>query len=347
MTTRYSPHFEAHIFCVLLLLTRSLQAQPELIINEILYAPTSAQTEFVEVLNTSTQPLDLCTFMLSDNRDVPEPLCGGRLFLQPGAFATLTKDSLLLTQAFANISGPIVSPAKWPALNNSGDTVKLSAASEIIDEVAYLSSWGTSGKSIERKDPAGPSDMQFNWGISTDLNHATPGIQNSVYAPDRQPPALFLAEVSTSHQITLLWQEPIRTDLLSTSNFDLAGQPPAKVEPLSTTETILHFDAPIDDRRIVFSGIQDLTGNKGDTQLHPLAYLPGPGDIVINEIMYAPRADPFDHLPDQPEYIELFNKSDHLLSLRHLAMAGQLDDQGNADAGYQRQPAHHRAGRRI
>lgn len=39
------------------------------------------------------------------------------------------------------------------------------------------------------------------------------------------------------------------------------------------------------------------------------------GDIIINEILYNPLADNEDNLPDQTEYVELYNPTNRAISI--------------------------------
>jgi len=52
---------------------------------------------------------------------------------------------------------------------------------------------------------------------------------------------------------------------------------------------------------------------------------------VVNEIMYEPRADAFDDRPDQPEYVEFFNRSAEALQLNGLFLTDRPDENGVAD----------------
>ncbi len=319
--------------CFLLITARAV-AQPALVINEILYAPANAQNEFVELINQSGRPLDLCEFSISDNRDAPSSLCDDHqiaLFLSAGDYILLSRDSLALFEGFPDFDGHVLFPPDWPALNNSGDAVKIMQSDEIIDEVVYDADWGGNRVSLERRDPTGPSQAAFNWGSSTAPAGATPGRQNSIYAPDVDPPGLLLAEVTAPTSITLIWNEDLDVSNLSITQFIVDDQSPASLSVPSTTRTILFFDTPISAREITLDGITDLTGNPSAVVQFPLARVPTWQDLQINEIMYAPRADPDDHQPDQVEYIELLNTSGQTLSLRHLTLAGAPDELNRSD----------------
>jgi hypothetical protein len=63
----------------------------------------------------------------------------------------------------------------------------------------------------------------------------------------------------------------------------------------------------------------------------PDARLPASGDLVVNEILYAPLADPDDGRPDQVEYLELINRSSDTLELDGLFLTDAPDETGAAD----------------
>ncbi len=330
---------QIQILLALLLLStpQGWAAQSDLVINEIFYAPADSKLEFVEILNASDQLVDLCTLSFADSRDEPVTLCGDveqhvPLMLPPGSFAVIARDSTLLRQTFPLLEGMLVSPASWPALNNSGDTVTLYEDQTIIDRVVYLPAWGGARVSLERIDPAGPNEA-FNWTSAIAPAGATPGYQNSVFFPDQTPPALLLAERTTAQTLTLFWNEPIAASLVAPSAFEVAGWLPTQVTALNDTTMVLHFDVlPGDATTLHIETVTDRTGNSTRAQEHPIAFLPGAGDLHINEIMFAPVADPHDNRPDQPEYVELYNHAATLLSLRHLTLAGEPDDRNVADS---------------
>lgn len=53
-----------------------------------------------------------------------------------------------------------------------------------------------------------------------------------------------------------------------------------------------------------------------------------PGDLLINEIMYQPIADPHDGIPDQSEYIEIYNRRPYAISLSNVILHDQPDESG-------------------
>jgi len=74
--------------------------------------------------------------------------------------------------------------------------------------------------------------------------------------------------------------------------------------------------------------IKDFSGNQTAEISHPVALPIEPGSVVINEILFDPLADPDDNLPDQTEFIELFNPRGHAISLEGIFIHDAPDENG-------------------
>ncbi len=302
----------------------------DVVINEIQYAPSPAQNEFVELYNRSARTVDLSALTLADSRDDPAAISDTPVLLPPGGYAVLVRDAALFASAFPDTD--FVVPSRWNVLNNGGDVVTLSAGSIVIDRVPYEPSWGGSGgASLERIDPAGPSTSPTIFGSSVAPAGATPGRQNSLFAPDTSPPSVLFADVTAADTVLIAFDEPIALPA-SEDAFRLDdGTSAAFLQRVSASRIRTAFVQPIAGVRLHVNGIADLTGNVlADTSLL-LGYSPTPSDIVISEIMFEPRADDFDGQPNQPEYIEFTNRSARGLSPRGLFWTDRPDETGVAD----------------
>ena len=303
-------------------------------INEILFAPVDTEHEFIEFYNSSTQEIDLCSLTFSDSRMDPLSICENQVHIPPSSYAVIARNGIALTHVFPQLSSPsniLITPLTWPALNNSGDEVILFEGSEFVDAVTYQPSWGQRGVSIERKDPAGPSSLAFNWAPSTASKGATPGEINSQFAPDRTAPFIRLSEVYSANHVFMAWSEPVAQDALSATQFRIQQQEPKEIAFLTDTTMTLRFETNVSGRTITSRGATDLTGNVSNTLSSPLSYIPKRGDFVINEVLFEPWADAFDLREDQPEFIEVFNTSNRHLSLRPIKLTGREDERADAD----------------
>lgn len=307
----------------------------EVVFNEIMYDPDDPELEFVELINRSGRTFDLSEFHFADGRDAPVAASAVTLPLRPGAFMVLARDEALLRAAFPSAHPIEVSP--WPALNDGGDHIVLTHGDNVIDSLTYTTSWGIPGVSLERRDPRGPSWHPVNWRPAGDAAGATPGEENSVYEPDVKPPEIVFAE-ETRDGILVHFGEPVDVAGLEPVMFEVGGEVPTRVSPGSGAgvggTVLLSVDdvaAVRADPTLRVAGVVDLTGNVAEIRTASVALLPGPGDLVVNEIMYDPRADPADGHIDQPEYVELFNTTNRLLTLTGLLWTNTPDESGAAD----------------
>ena len=170
----------------------------DVIINEIMFDPLTGGSDWVEVYNKSDKLIDLYEWELGNYKDgaisnikvVPN-----HYLLSPDDYVVLTKNESQIIQNY-----PVAALGKFiemdiPSYTNDSSTVYLLAKSLFggtfqMDKVSYKKDWhfrlldGTKGKSLERIDPAGPSDDKNNWHTAAEaIGFATPGAENSQYYP--------------------------------------------------------------------------------------------------------------------------------------------------------------------
>lgn len=300
----------------------------EIVVNELLYAPAAGVPEFVELYNRAEVAFDLSALGLADDRRQPVPLTTRRHLLAPGGYAVLTQDTAAFRVAFPGVTG--LAPAPWPTLNNGGDIIHLFSGATVIDAVAYGASWAPPGVSAERVDPAGPSSHARNFSPSRDLRGATPGAQNSRYAPDRTPPRLRFVDETAEGALEVFFDEPVLPAALLPERFALDGRAALGVTATSDTTAIARFPAGTRGMLEVVN-LADLSGNVQPSDRHPVARTAAPGEVVLNELLFSPLADRYDNRPDQPEYLELYNGTDAPVSLRGWYRTRRPDERGNAD----------------
>lgn len=314
---------------ILFTFSRPLAPTPRaLIINEIGYDVPSGSFEFVELFNRSDSTYDLSLLSLSDNRRSPVRVTTERVSIPPASYTVLTSDSAEFASAFPNTSFRVVSG--WPALNQSGDTVILLDGDTVIDSVAYRSSWGGQGGTLERLDPDGPSNSSANWGTSFLVN-GTPGQENSLFFVDTTAPTTTFAEQVSASEVDVYFDEAIQTANLSPNQLLLGSIAATSFVVLDDGTRLRLSFVTISSTSLQLLEIRDLKGNTQNALSLSMARLPQPGELVINEVMFDPLADNFDDLPNQPEYVELLNLSDNTLSISRLALVEREDENGLAD----------------
>lgn len=302
------------------------------VINEIMYAPAPASNEFIELYNRADSSVRLDHLRFADSNRSFDSVTEIDTTLAPGEHAVLVRDPEAFREAFPDVDA--LAPDTWAILNNGGDTVHLrhGPSGRPLDSVSYDPSWGgDDGRSLERIDPRGPSNRASNFASSTAPEGATPGRQNSQYAPDTDPPTPEFAELVTSTTAEVLFSEPVQAASVTPDAFILEGTSATKATLQSDLIARVVFDREPTGTRLRVTGVQDVVGNSIERTSIPLAHQPTPSGFAINEIMYAPLADDFDDRPNQVEYVELFNFTDRPFTLNGLIITDRPTEQGEAD----------------
>ncbi|MEO7080043.1 MAG: lamin tail domain-containing protein [Flavobacteriales bacterium] len=215
-------------------------AAGDVVINEILYDPRGTGSDFVELYNRSQKVVSLAGLQLANINADKRLITANSYLLLPGqyvAIATNTANVLanyplgraermlqMALPTFNNGSGRVV------FLAENGDTLDLFNYSDAL-QFALLKS--VDGVSLERADPNRPTSDNSNWhSASQAVNFATPGYQNSQYAPAPEvkgtltiEPAIFSPD-NDGHQdlltITYGFDEPGFVGTMKV--FDLSGR---------------------------------------------------------------------------------------------------------------------------
>jgi hypothetical protein len=299
------------------------------VINEIMYAPSTGEPEWVELYNRTTSPINLKQWKFSDAATTVT-ITNSEFEILPNSFIVLARDSSILN--FYNVGSEII-VFNLPALNNTGDAVVIrDSLGVIIDSLSYLSSWGgsTGGRSLERISAEEISTDPSNWGTSNSVFKATPGLINSLTQKDFDiavDDILFDPEfpikgdsVSISTKVKNPGKNDANFSLQLFEDTDLDSIPDMLLENLQSLflaagdSGIFNFNYSIENiqsRRgffinAVYNPDQDTTNNKLYKTIEP--GLPSQS-IVINEIMYAPAGG-------EPEWIELFNRTNDTINLK-------------------------------
>ena len=163
-----------------------------LVINEILFNPLMNGSDFVELLNTSTnavciQNLSVANGYLNTDSENETATIERRIIL-PDEFIVFTEDGTDLVSLYPSIQTKnFIRVNALPAFNNaSGTCVIYSNQNEIIDELNYSESMhfqllnSHEGVSLERLSDELPSNQESNWHSASEASgYATPGLQNS------------------------------------------------------------------------------------------------------------------------------------------------------------------------
>ncbi|MEW6508332.1 MAG: lamin tail domain-containing protein [Bacteroidota bacterium] len=318
-----------------------ITAYNEIVINEIMYAPTGDEPEWIELYNPSARTINLRNWRLGDNSAMVV-IASSDYLLLPKEYLVISKESTI--SIIHNITSKLLIRS-LPSLNNSGDDVILrDLYSRTIDSTKYNPSWGgnTEGKSLERKSAAYSSLDANNWGSSVSKNKSTPGKVNSISPKDFDLSILSVISnktyVEPGSSLTLnvsiknlgrLKAENFELRLFHDANFDSIGDdaelvpqpnlPLQSLEPdqsvvlqITTQNVVLGVNQFIVHVKFVndeFTDNNEFIFNINGVEINEVR-----GDLVINEIMYAPA-------PPEPEWIEIFNKSSKTINLRKYQIA--------------------------
>lgn len=177
----------------------------DLVINEVLFNPTSGGFDYIEIYNRGDKPLDLSDLLLTTMSDNGELSTLYRVIeysrpILPQRYLLLSKDSeWVIGEYDVGVGVDRISLPGFPSLPDDHATILLlSRAGEQIDRFSYTdkmhSPWlkFKEGYALERLHPSLSSSDAGSW--SSSAVRGTPGLENSQY---REP------EDSGDHEVVI------------------------------------------------------------------------------------------------------------------------------------------------
>ncbi|MEO6668173.1 MAG: lamin tail domain-containing protein [Ferruginibacter sp.] len=160
----------------------------DIVINEILFNPTSQSNDYVEIYNRSNKILNLKNVSIANASGFEHVSTEDYLFF-PRDFMVLTESkSLVLNDYVANDPYAFIEVSMPSYNDDAGDVRILNEQGNIVDKVAYLDDWqfalisNEEGVALERIDYDAPSQNAANWhSAATSVNYGTPTYRNSQY----------------------------------------------------------------------------------------------------------------------------------------------------------------------
>ncbi|VAX21176.1 hypothetical protein MNBD_IGNAVI01-1138, partial [hydrothermal vent metagenome] len=314
----------------------------DIVINEIMYAPSSPEPEWIELYNRSDKTINLKNYQVADRTDTVK-VVDNDLILQPSQYFVIAKDSSFIT-FYGDTLVFLVS--NFPTLNNAGDRLMvLDSLNRVIDSLEFDSDWGgRNGTSLERIDSELPSIDSTNWGTAKLDSGGTPGMINSITSREYD---LAIDQFYLENDQIIIG-EPAKLNVvvknigkLSSGNYSVNIYHDVNSDSVvQESELVYQFNetglTPNDSADLyveVFDYdiglnyyIAELTYSEDMNNENNSAFLNFTGvetnetrnDIVINEIMYAPNSP-------EPEWIELYNRSDKIIDLKNYQIADNTD----------------------
>lgn len=324
------------------LIPSSLVNRYDIVIDEIMADPSPSVSlpncEWIELRNISLNEINLQNWRIGKSSSTSGPM---RSFVLKPDSSVIICSSGSVTEM--NVYGSAISVTSFPSLSNTCDLIILIAPDgRTIHAVDYSDEWYQSdfkkqgGWSLEMIDLNNPCSGFDNWTASQATAGGTPGMMNSVDAFNRDIayPKLLRTFAIDSIHLMLYFNEPLDSaEASNISHYSInegIGHP-VSVKPLSPVfdKIILELSSPLNRNKtytILVNGVVDCVLNEiGSYNQSSIGLFEHADslDVVINEILFNPKADGVD-------YVELYNRSRDILNLRNLYIAN-LNSLGNID----------------
>ena len=307
----------------------------DVLITEILPDPNPIVglpgNEFIELTNLSAIPCNLKDWKIGDQSSTATITTS--VILQPGSAVIICSNSAI--PQFASF-GDVIGVSGFPSLDNDADLITLrNKDGNVIHAVNYDQKWyqndtkAEGGWSLEMIDTQNPCAGNKNWKASVSPTGGTPGKKNSVQAVNKDDVAPELIRTYGIDSITIaaVFDEPLETFTASvTTNYQLNRNPvnPSSAVPIGPMfdEVHLKFSLPFSPREtytLNVRNISDCSGNMVGSQNIAKTGFPSvadTSDIIINEILFNPKADGFD-------FFEIYNRSSKIIDLQYLYCANR------------------------
>lgn len=306
----------------------------DLVVNEIMYSPTSAEPEWIEIYNKSSKQVNLSGYQLSNSASKSKVVTKN-VILNPEEYFVITRDSSMY-QMFPKSSK--FSVAYFGSLKNDVDKIViLDSLDRIIDSLEYKNTWGGAvGKSLERIDWIRTSTDSTNWKTSGNELGGTPGSVNSnsqkkfdiavsklIFTPSA-PVVGQKVKISTGAANVGKNSSAFKF-ILNRVNKDGSKQ---KVEESNTFTLAKGESVPYEfifaidgiSAKQTFEVVAAYSADEDQTNNSTTAFVrPGypAGMVLLNEVMYNP-------LNGEPEWIELYNNSAYNIDLEEWSITDVL-----------------------
>ena len=171
-------------------------APGDLVINELLFNPRSGGQDFLELYNPSAKILNLKGLQIQNAQRTTNfsTIFQSDFLLFPDEYAAVS-DDIANIQAYYNVPDiRTLVQNSLPGFDDESGNATLLFNGVVIDAYDYSESWHSplldtkDGVSLERIDPAGPSNSAGNWhSAAAAVGFATPGYRNPQF---RSSPSL-------------------------------------------------------------------------------------------------------------------------------------------------------------
>jgi hypothetical protein len=301
----------------------------DVIISEIMADPLPEVglpgEEYIEITNRSTFSFDLAgwVYTAGDQKAILPAIV-----IDPGDYLVLCS---VADTALFNKNGRTVGLKPFPALNDDGKILVLSdSLGNLIHGLEYSSGWyrnklkAGGGWSLEIIDINSPFYTEGNWEASSSPKGGTPGKINSASRTNRDPVFCGIENVfpEDSISINLKLSETVFGLNESYEGITIGNDYPDSVvsADLLLRKFIINTSVALEPEQVYIlhlsGGIADFEGNlpARSSYLFGIPMKAGSGDIIFNELLFNP-------FPGEPDYIELYNRSEKTIDASRLYLA--------------------------
>lgn len=310
-------------------------ARYDIVINEIMADPSPAvllpEQEYLELYNRTSLPVDLSGWFLYIGESEKSLEGAG---IGPGGYLLIGhEDAEDDMKAF----GDFYSLESF-SLSNAGQNILLVDDRGVyISGIGYDESWyrdddkSDGGWSLEQIDPENPCVGAANWKASKAAEGGSPGKLNTVDGEYLLAPSVRHICVLDSLRIRLEFNQSLGTEIIGMPEAFMIGQGMGAAsailpeDPWYTT-FILYPPMPLQSGMVYSLDFHSEIANcMGDTAFlsletgFGLSEFPAGGELVINEILFNP-------FPGGDDYVEVYNRSEKVISLWGLQLASIKND---------------------
>ena len=352
------------LFCLFYIVSNITIAQ-SVILNEIMFNTTEANSEFIEIFNSSNTSINLQNYQIKYHTIAPDEIISksGEYLLLPNHFAIIfegdydfdigiyksliPENALLFTlddNAFGSGGMANTSDRKVFLINSTEDTVDTYIYSADNDK-------DISDERIDFSDTL--------WSNSK-ISGGTPGKKNSVskvqfditiskFNADKS--FVILGDsVNIELQLKNIGTEDAQEFYLKVY-FDKNQNNEGENEELIFDDYVPQIDAGDSlNRKTIFGDLNEgenkfialveyaqdefVENNTSQFTIKAVSINELPGDLVINEFMYAPKSD-------EPEWVEIYNKSEKVIDFNKYQIADNSDTVRVLDGMFIIEPKNH------
>jgi len=308
----------------------------DIIINEIMAdgsdgdQTASPSVDFIEIFNRTNHLIDLTRLKVNNG------FFETQVLLQPDSFIIITDTDSDPAQFFAYPN--VAYMEGFPLLTEDGTAIHLIIENDTLETIRYSKAYyndaekEAGGWSMERVNPDDPCNSYDNWRACVRQQGSSAGRKNSVLdrSTDGIAPQLLYVLSEPENAVTLVFNEPLSQPGLNVTQWTVNGVAidltTAYLTGDERNELVLTYGAMTANTIYSFNllGIADCWSNvaMNINGSFALPQAPVEGELIINEILY----DPFDGGSD---FIEIYNRSTHAVSLDSCALADATSGEMN------------------